>query len=402
MSDDIFETEVTRETIFEDRDVLSPHYIPDKLPHREKQIERIMEILAPALSHKRPSNLFIYGKTGSGKTVCSKRVLQKLNSVKEKYDADVEDVYTNCRVHNTRYQVFTKTAEAVFPDEDFRGYSSTHLYDKMLDYIEDKNLTFIFVLDELDKVKDLDDLIYTLTRANDDLNQGRVVIIGISNRVTFKEKLDPRSKSTLCQEEMVFPPYNAEELHSILEERAEEGFKQGMFKDSAIASASAFAANESGDARYALKLLIKAGEIADKKAEPVTDDHVQEARSAVEKEIVFDLIESLPEHQGIVLQAVASLSKEGGKYSKLVKTDEEDADKVLFSGEVYDRYDKLCRDWSKKPRSSRWFREYLNELEMLGLITTNISGKGVRGNTRLIRLSFPPDEVKEAVEEKFK
>lgn len=394
--ENIFEKEINRKTIFEDRNILSPHYIPDHLPYRDNEITTVMKLIAPALSQKRPSNLFIYGKTGVGKTAVVKHVLEKLNETKEKYQANVGSLYLNCRVHNTKYQVMLKLAQIAKPDENFLGLSSTHLYEKFTEYV-DQGIVFIVVLDEIDKVKDLNELMYSLTRANDDLKNGHIGLIGISNNINFKENLDPRSKSTLCQDEMVFAPYNAEQLNAILSERAKKGFKEGFVTDGAISLASAFAAQESGDARYALRMLLKAGELADSDNKKVTEEYVKMARSAVEEDIVIELINTLPEHQIIVLYAIASLTEEGSKYQRLT----DNGDKVLFSGEAYEGYENLCKKWKIASRSARWFREYLNELEMMGLITTTLSGPGIRGNTRLIRLAFPPAKVKSAVEKRL-
>ncbi len=398
---DIFDKEMTRESIFRDRNVLSPHYIPDHLPFRDDEIERIMKILAPALRKKRPSNLFIYGKTGTGKTATVKHVMDKFDQAKEKYNSLVDHIYINCRTYNRKYQVLLKMAEFLYPDENFMGFASTHLYDRILSSISSGDIVFITVLDEVDQVKDIDDLLYMLTRANDSIEKGHISIVGISNNVTFLEKLDPRSKSTLMQEEMVFAPYNAIQLKAILAERAKLAFKDGMCEESALELAAAYAAQESGDARYALKLLLKAGEIADEKREAVTDKHVKQARSAVEEDIVMDLIQTLPEHPSIVLYSIAELSKEGGRYSRLAGISADLGDKVLFSGEVYERYESICTKWNKKPRSARWYREYLKELEMMGLITMTISGKGIRGNTQLIKLAYNPDKVIRAIEKKF-
>jgi cell division control protein 6 len=391
---DVFEHEMTRSTIFKDRNVMSPHYIPEHLPYREDEIVRMQKLLAPALSQKRPTNIFIYGKTGTGKTSCTKHTLDRLREVKEKYNASVDSVYINCRMNNSKYQVLLKVAEHAWPSESFMGHPANHLHERILKYAE-KGMTLVIALDEIDKVKDLDDLMYTLTRSNDDLKHGHLALIGISNDATFKDRLDPRSKSTLCQEEMVFPPYNAEQLSAILTERCAEGFKENTVDPSSIAAASAFAAKESGDARYALRLMLKAGELADDANRSVVENDVLAARNAVEEDIVLELINTLPDHQIVVLYAIATL--EGtGKNTRLAGDSN-----VLFSGEVYEGYEAVCKKWKMSPRSARWFREYVNELEMMGLIITHVSGKGIRGNTRLIRLAFPADKVKTAVEKRF-
>jgi cell division control protein 6 len=396
---DLFEKEVTKKTIFQDRNVLSPHYVPEHLPYREKEINKVMKLLAPALNQQRPSNLFVYGGTGTGKTATTKHVLSRLEDVKKKYNARVESLYLNCRTYNTKYQSMMKLTQLSCPGENLMGYAFSHLYEKFLEYVDSKQIIFIAALDEIDKVKDLDELLYALTRANDTLEHGHVAIIGISNKVTFKEKLDPRSKSTLCQEEMIFPPYNAEQLEKILSQRCKQGFKTDTCTKSAVSLAAAFAAKESGDARYALRLLLKAGELADDGGGVLTDSLVKKARSSVEEDIVVELVNALPEHQSIVLYGLALLEESGSQYQRLGEN--QSGGPVFFSGEVYEKYEELCKKWKIPCRSARWFREYLNELEMMGLITTTISGKGVRGNTRLIRLSFPQEKIRPVLETRF-
>ncbi len=396
---DIFEQELQKETVFKDRNVLSPHYIPDTLPHREEEIEKIMKTLAPSLSDKDSNNLFLYGKTGTGKTSVAKHVVNKLVEVKDKYEVTVDPVYVNCRIQDTKYQVVMKMVGYSYPDKEFIGYSFAHLHDKLVDYINEKATNFIIMLDEIDKNKNLDDLVYTLTRINDEIEKGQLILIGITNKVNFKDELDSRSRSTLCEEEIVFSPYNANELKEILEQRSEKGFKEEKIDGSAVNLASAMAAQESGDARRALILIQKAGDIADNNgAEKVTDEHVKKARKSVEKEIVHETIDTLPEHEKILLYAIAQLTAEGGHYEKL---DGSMDDETLMSGQVYNRYESLCEQRGKEAKTPRWCREYIDDLDMLGLVTTDISGKGVRGNTTLIKLAYPSEQVKSVLEDYF-
>jgi cell division control protein 6 len=396
----VFEEELQRSTIFQDRNVLSPHYVPDHLPHREQEITRIMKTLAPALSQKRPNNLFVYGKTGTGKTSSLKHVLEKLEEVKAKYSTPVDYVYVNCHTHNTKYQVLIKIAEKLKPGEDFRGYQPTHLHDLLLKEISRKKMFFFVVLDEVDKVKDLNELMYLLTRANDELPSScHVGVIGISNNLTFKEKLDARAKSTLCQEEMVFDPYDAKQLVAILGERVEKGFRKGAVDDKAVAIAAAFSAQDQGDARYALRLLIKAGELADANGGKLREEEVRAARSAVEEDIVLDAIQGLNDQLTFVLYAIAELTQNGG--SRYGRLQEPTGEVNLYSGEVYEKYESVTKKFGKQPKSARWYREYLNDLETMGLITTTMSGPGTRGQTLCIKLQFPADKVTGAVKKRF-
>lgn len=400
--EDIFEKELQKSTLFLDRNVLSPHYVPDYLPYREGEIEKIMKSLAPALSGKRTHNLFVYGGTGVGKTAVTKHVIEKLIQVKEKYKVNVDSLYINCRIQNTKYQVLLKCAEYTNPSENFIGFPFSHLFDKFIAHLKKNSMNFIVVLDELDKVKNLDDLMYTLTRANDEMQNAHIQIVGITNNVTFKDELDPRSRSTLCEEEMIFPPYNADQLTEILNQRAKYGFREGSVDPSAVSLAAALAAQESGDARYALKLLLKAGEIADTNGQPkIVDKDVTKAKKGVEEDIVYEMIDRMPEHQKVALYSIARLTIDGSKYNRLGEKGN-NKDKVLFSGEVYENYEAVCNSLGKDARSARWCREYITDLEMRGLITTTMSGKGIRGNTTLIKLAFPPDKIISVVEKSLK
>ncbi|MDE1822792.1 MAG: cell division control protein Cdc6, partial [Candidatus Micrarchaeota archaeon] len=253
----------------------------------------------------------------------------------------------------------------------------------------------VVVLDEIDVVKDLDDLVYTLTRANTDIKSGGITIVGISNKISFKDVLDPRSLSTLYENELVFPPYNSNELAAILKDRAEKGFKKGAIDQSAINLAAAIAAKDSGDARLALKILSKAGEISDEHGlDSVTTKEVSDASKYAEEEIAYELVNTLPEHQKLIIYAISMLSIQGSRYKRL----SEGADTYLFSGDVYNKYSQISQSLQKEPKSSRWYRKYITDLEMQGLILTYESGKGIRGHTKLIRLAYPPEKMKDTIE----
>ena len=401
---DIFERELQKTTVFTDRNALSQHYLPDVLPHRERQIEQVTKLLAPALSGKRIHNLFVYGKTGIGKTATTRHVIAKLIQIKEKYKANVDALYVNCHSIKSTYGVMLKCAEycdqQLTGREKLQGFPLQKLLEKLMKHVNEHSTTFIVVLDEIDKIHNLNELMYALTRANDELEKGHVAIIGITNNLMFKKQLDPRSKSTLCEEEIVFPPYNAEQLSEILAQRVKLGFKPGIVNGKAVELASAIAAQESGDARYALKLLLKAGEIADETStREVNEDKIVKAKKGVEDEIVYEAISQLPEHQKIALYAIANLAADNSHYDRLDGAGEE---RVMFSGEVYEKYSGICKKLGKEEKTARWCREYINELEMQGLVTTKLSGKGIRGNTTLINLTVPPKKVCEVIEKHFK
>ena len=140
---------------------------------------------------------------------------------------------------------------------------------------------------------------------------------------------------------------------------------------------------------------MKAGEYAEQNGkEKVDDSDVEKAREKVELDLTAETINTLPEMHQIVLYSISSLSMNGSRYSRLMDGIETE-DGFLFSGEAYEEYEKTCNKLKKKARSLRWYKEYLNDLEMLGLITTTPSSKGIRGQTTLIRLGQKPEDVQD-------
>ena len=311
-------------------------------------------------------------------------------------NSGIQTCYINCRTHNSKYKVLLKTIKDFYPNDNFMGYSATFVYEKLLEFAQTKKCVVVMALDEIDKLKDLDDLIYSLTRCNDELESGAVSLIGISNNLMFKDRLDPRSKSSLCEQEIVFPAYNAQELKEILSERAKVAFKENSVEDSAISLASAIAAKESGDARTAVMLLLRAGEIADKKGVGrVTEEEVKQAKKKVEEEVILNMISTLPRQQQLVLYSIARLAR---RKSGVRKITGEENENVMFSGDVYNEYAGIAKQLKETVVSSRWYRQYISELEMFGLIVSTMSGKGIRGTTRLIKLGFDAKKIKDALE----
>jgi cell division control protein 6 len=382
-----FDRILSEKSIFRDLSVLSPHYVPKDLPYRDQQMHEIRSVLSPALRGQKPRNLIIYGKTGTGKTCTTKKVMDEFVAAASKGKASMH--YVNCRIYNSRYRILQRILKGYVPELEKSGFGLPFLYEKL---VETASLgeQLVVILDEIDMVKDLDELVYTLTRSNDEMKQGGVSIVGISNRVSFKDSLDPRSKSSLYETEMIFEPYSAEQLKRILEQRVGEGFGDGVVEPGAVNLAAAITSQESGDARYALKLINKAGEMAEQGGrQKVTDDDVEAARKRVELDLTLETINTLPEMHQLVLYAIATLTGAGSRYSRLEGVD----GGFLFSGEVYEEYERACKTARKRPRSSRWYKEYINDLETLGMIVTTPSGKGIRGQTTLIKLGPNADSV---------
>jgi len=388
--EDIF-LRVIRSSIFRNRDILKPDYVPDRLPHREREIRKLGSILAPVLKGSRPSNVFIYGLTGTGKTAVTKYVARKLVETAKKFNVNVKVAYVNTRQSDTPYRVLMELAESVGVKVPFTGIPAAEVYRRFIRGLENLGATLIVILDEIDYLvkKHGDDILYRLSRTNEILKNSEISMIGITNDVRFSEILDPRIKSSLGEVEMVFPPYDAVQLEDILSERAKEAFYEGTLDDGVIPLCAALAAKEHGDARKALDLLRVAGELAEQEgAEKVTIDHVWKARDELEKDKVSEIVRTMPFHGKLVLASIYRL--------QMRKTS------LPTTGEIYSEYRILCEKMDTAPLTYRRISDIINELDMLGLIEAQIVSRGRYGRTKIVKLNVQPKIIEEVMlEDKY-
>ena len=379
--DDVFEKFVNGVKIFKDREVLRHDYLPNKLPHREEQIRLLGAAVAPVLKESRCSNIFIYGKTGTGKTAVTKYVLSHLEAKAKEYGAQVKFCYINCRMTGSEYRVFASLGQSVGTPVPFTGLSVGEVIDRFRIGLETSRTLLIVALDEIDAlIKDRgDNLLYELTRINETLRKSKVSIIGISNDLRLKEFLDPRVFSSLSEEELVFRPYDASELRRILFERSELSFREGSLSESALSVCSALAAAEHGDARRALDLLRVAGEVAERQGGTViTEEHVREAEKHIEHNRVMEAVTNLTLHSKLVLLSVYRLNKP-----------------TATTGEIYDVYNELCSELGASLLTQRRLGTLVNDLDAMGLLNARIVNMGRYGRTKKIRLEIAKSLIKD-------
>ncbi|ELZ44949.1 orc1/cdc6 family replication initiation protein [Halorubrum distributum JCM 9100] len=439
----LFDDLLSGEPIFENKEVLRPSYTPHELPHRNDQINRMATILVSALRGETPSNILIYGKTGTGKTASAKFVSQELESTSQKYDVPCEVEYINCEVTDTQYRVLAQLANtfieenqaviadrlerlealredatdaedtagrdaaAALADTEFdsvaelddrietleddademeevpmTGWPTDRVYSTFFEAVDYHERVVVIMLDEIDKLveKSGDDTLYNLSRMNSELDRSRISIMGISNDLKFTDFLDPRVKSSLGEEEIVFPPYDANQLRDILQHRADTAFKPDALTDDVIPLCAAFAAQEHGDARRALDLLRTAGELAERsQAEIVAEKHVRQAQDKIELDRVVEVVRTLPTQSKIVLFAVILLEKNGVHN--------------INTGEVFNIYKRLCEEIDADVLTQRRVTDLISELDMLGIVNAVVVSKGRYGRTKEMGLSVPVEET---------
>ncbi|MFQ6128612.1 MAG: ORC1-type DNA replication protein [Thermoplasmata archaeon] len=390
MEDSVFEPYLAIRPIFKkDRDILRPSYIPDKLPHRERQIKQLASILAMALKGERPSNVLIFGKTGTGKTATVKYLQKEVEKAKKW--SRVDYLYMNCEITDTQYSVLQNLGNRFIEDFDeripFTGWSTERVYNMLREKLDEEKRVVVVVLDEIDKLvyKSGDDVLYHLTRINGDLLKAKVSIVGISNDLKFTEFLDPRVRSGLSDEKMVFPPYNAEELKDILSQRADLAFEDGVIDEGVISLCAALAAHEHGDARRALDLLRVAAEITERnKEDHITERHVLRAKNQLELDCVIEAVKSLPTQSKLILLGIIMNEEMGGTR--------------MTTGDVYNTYKQLCRRTGMGVLTQRRITDLISELDMLGLVNARVKSFGRGGRTKEIQSSVPALETRRVLE----
>lgn len=386
----IFEDILTVGNIFENREVLRATYIPDNLPHRDNEVKSLASILVSALRGETPSNILMYGKTGTGKTAVAKHVGNELERMGELHGVPCIVIYINCEVVDTQYRLLAFLARHFGKEVPMTGWPTDHVYSEFRDAVDSEKRIAIIILDEVDKlVSKGDDVLYNLTRINSDLKNAKVSLIGITNDLKFTDFLDPRVKSSLGEEEIIFPPYDANQLRDILEQRAEVAFMPNVLEKTVIPLCAAYAAQEHGDARRALDLLRVSGEIADRiKESNVLDIHVKRAQERIETDRVVEVVRTLPTQSKLVLLSSLLLNNNGNK--------------SITTGEAYNVYKNMCRIIGIDVLTQRRVTDLISELDMLGIINATVISKGRYGRTKEISLSVPTESTKNVLFEDYR
>lgn len=363
--------------------------MPEKLPFRDEETKTLAQVLSTIFKGTRPSNLLLFGKPGTGKTAAARNVVERLAKKAVELKMDVTVLFINAKTAGSAYKVLFEIAEDLGVNKEqekhvhFTGLSMGEATDRILQFIQKKKLNLILVIDEIDSLVDKsgDDILYNFTRANQKMKGGFITLIGISNSLTFKDKLDPRVRSSLSEEELVFNPYAVNQLRQILQERAISAFNEGAISDAAVNLCAAIAGREHGDARKAINLLRVAAELAEREgAAKVDEKHVRAGEDRLEKEAPFIAMKNATTHDKLVILAVMK-SKNG------------------TTGEVYDVYLSLCKEVEQKPLTQRRMTQIISDLELQGLISTDIVSQGRYGRSQKIKITVPLTTVKEALKE---
>ncbi|GGN23598.1 orc1/cdc6 family replication initiation protein [Halarchaeum nitratireducens] len=362
------------DTLFADKSVLTERHQPDEILERDDEIEQYHYALRDILFGRDPENIMLYGKAGLGKTAVTNYMMAELQeAVAERPAAD--DLYVhqiNCN-GMTLYQTLRYLVNDLLPPNasEFpkRGLGVTDAFEELYDQLNQRGGTHLLVFDEIDHLDDVDTLLYELPRApsNGKLTDAKVGVIGISNNYTFRKSLSSKVRDTLMETEISFGSYDAEELRTILSDRAERAFVEGTCDEAAIAKAAALAARDMGNARQAIDMLRVGAEVAEENGDlQVTDAHISDAQERVRRGRLQNRIRDQTQHAQYVLETIALLEQRDRAPTR--------------SKEIKEHYEGVAESWASDPLTTlKSIQDHLADLHMLGFLTRHDKNDGLSG-----------------------
>ncbi|MHA2243909.1 MAG: Cdc6/Cdc18 family protein [Candidatus Hodarchaeales archaeon] len=404
-------------SIFKDETVFEPGYVPKTLPHRENELETLVEYFRTIIYQDVPCAgkvVVILGPPGSGKTVTGNYFGQTLREyclVRAKEDPAIAPllfIHVNGRRTPTWHQVFTSILRGLVSAFPPRGFSASELLSCLAQCLNELGLRLLLCVDEVDYLLSKpggQEIFYALVRPEENhkrwtsdktIDQSTVVIdrrlqtyeleislILITRNSQFMAQVDDAIQSSLAFRVMIFEPYTLDQVRGILTDRAQAGLNPGTYSSEILETISY---HNNGDARQAIEQLWRSGKQAEKKGSyQINMNHVFIAIPSI-RQVEKGVISDLSTHLKLLLLAIGSLSQEDNTRS------------YVTTPEVQTRYEEICDDQGESPRRQTQLWTYLQHLQQLDLVKLDIVnahttiGKSLGRKTH-IKINFSVEEV---------
>jgi cell division control protein 6 len=371
-----------RHSVFKDEAKLDINYVPSRLPHREREHRLLMEFFDFLLRfpERMAQRVIITGDVGTGKTALSQRFGADMTLEANKLGVNLRYVHVNCREYRGKLFLILQHALAVFrPSFPKRGYSAEELLSTLTQSLDEENAFTILTLDEFGSLieREGSEAVYMLTRLQEMRHNKpqRISLICILRHLKETERLDASAKSTLQRNVISLEKYSKEQLTDILNDRVQMAFAPSTVQEDVVNMVSELAVSESGNARFAIELLWRAGKYANAEGlEEVLPECVRKAVSSIIPTLRKSELASLGLHEKLFLLGVARVFKESQRaYAALA--------------EIEKAYAVVCEDFDEQPRGHAQLWKYMQFLSALGVLRTEVAATSTRG--RATRVSLP-------------
>ena len=312
--------------IFHDRSKLSSRYIPNELHHREKEMSLLLTMFKD--SYIKPDEFLfstpqIVGRSGIGKTSTILKFSKMLENEFIKSGLTLKVAYINLKLQGgNKYAVYRFLLEKVAPELPSQGLSAEEMLRYLLSYLTENKLYTLIILDEIEFLlrsnKD-SGIIYDFTRLNEfDLSKHCNVIgvVFIARSTDFHDKIDSSELSTLGRLPIEFNPYSIDEISDILLTRTSESFNPNVVGTDIIDEVSLITTSSQvgGDVRYALDLLLYAGNLAEANgSERITLDQIRKAHGYNKPSLTIEDLKELPRSHLLTLMAILKVQNKRKK-----------------------------------------------------------------------------------------
>ena len=370
------------QSVFKDEAKLDINYVPRRLPHREKEHRLLMEFFNFILRfpERMTQRVIITGDVGTGKTALAQRFGTDITIEANKRGVNFRYVHVNCREYRGRLFLILQHALAVFlPSFPKRGYSAEEVLATLLQTLDEENAYIILTLDEFDTLikREGSETVYKLTRLQEirPSKPQRISLIFIMRDLKSTEQLDASSRSTLQRNVISLERYEKDQLIDILNSRVTMAFEPSTVSEDIVSLVAELGFSESGNARFAIELLWRAGKYADTEdLDAVVPECVRKAVSSIIPTIRRSELASLGLHEKLFLLGVARFFKESqNAYASL--------------SEVERTYAVVCEEFGEQPHSHTQLWKYAKLLSALGILKTEVATIATRG--RSTRVSLP-------------
>ena len=373
---------VHHQSVFKDEAKLDINYVPRRLPHREKEHRLMMEFFNYLLKfpERMTQRVIITGEVGTGKTALAQRFGADITLQANKRGVKFRYVHVNCREYRGKLFLILQHAVSVFrPNFPKRGYSAEEALETLMQSLDEENAYMILALDEFDTLIEQEgsEAVYKLTRLQE-MRPGkpqRISLVTIIRDLKSTEKLDDSARSTLQRNVIRLDRYGADQLKDILNDRVAMAFERSTVPEDVVDLVAELAVSESGNARFAIELLWRAGKYADTEDLGVVEaECVRRAVSSIIPTIRRSELSSLGLHEKLFLLGAARVFKGTQKtYASL--------------SEIEEGYAVVCEEFDEQPLSHTQLWKYVQLFSALGILQAEVASSGTRG--RSTRVSLP-------------